>query len=118
MDIELYRNYCIQKKKATESFPFPSLPNVLVFKVAGKMFTATDATSFASISVRCDSKIIDELREKYPAITTHKYFSKKHWNLIFMNNSIPDKLLFKWIDDSYYLALAKLTKKMRAELNL
>jgi predicted DNA-binding protein (MmcQ/YjbR family) len=41
MDIETYRNFCISKKAVMESFPFPGLPNVLVFKVAGKMFTAT-----------------------------------------------------------------------------
>ena len=49
MNIESYRNYCISKKGATESFPFPKLPNILVFKVAGKMFTATDINTFASI---------------------------------------------------------------------
>ncbi len=118
LDIETYRNYCISKKGVTESFPFPGLPNVLVFKVAGKMFTATDAETFESISVQCNSDIIDELRAKYPAITKHKYFSERHWNLIAMDNSISDKLIFKWIDSSYDLAIAKLTKKLRAALEL
>jgi predicted DNA-binding protein (MmcQ/YjbR family) len=118
MDIELYRNYCISKKGVTESFPFPRLPNVLVFKVSGKMFTATDVTSFESVSVQCNPEIIDELREKYPAIKKHKYFSERHWNLIFMDNSISDKLILKWIDNSYNLSISKLTKKIRNELNL
>lgn len=118
MNIETYRNYCISKKGVTESFPFPSLPNVLVFKVADKMFTATDVTTFESISLQCNSEIIDELRAQYPAITKHKYFSVKHWNLVYMNNSISDKILLEWIDNSYELAIAKLSKKVRAELNL
>jgi len=118
MDIEKYRNYCISKKQATESFPFPSLPNVLVFKVAGKMFTATDVSTFGSVSVKCDPDLIDELRSKYPAFTNHTYFSNKHWGNILMDNSISDKKIFEWIDNSYDLTVAKLTKKVRADLKL
>lgn len=118
MDIETYRNYCISKKAVTESFPFPSLPDVLVFKVANKMFTATNVITFESISVQCNTDIIDELRAKYPAIAKHKYFSERHWNLIAMDYSIADKLILGWIDNSYDLAVAKLTKKIKAEFNL
>lgn len=118
MDIETYHNYCISKKGVTEGFPFSRLPNLLVFRVAGKMFTATDVTTFECISLQCNPELIDEIRAKYPAIKKHKYFSERHWNLIFMDNSIPDKLLFQWINNSYDLSVAKLTKKMRAELNL
>jgi predicted DNA-binding protein (MmcQ/YjbR family) len=118
MDIETYRNHCIAKKGVTESLPFPSLPNVLVFKVADKMFTATDITTFESISMQCETALIDELREKHAAITKHKYFSERHWNLVFMDNTIPDTLIFEWIDNSYNLAVAKLTKKKKTELGL
>lgn len=118
MDIEIYRHYCISKKGVTESFPFSRLPNLLVFKVAGKMFTATDITTFESISLKCNPELIDEVRAKYSAITKHKYFSERHWNLIFMDNTIPDKLLFQWIDDSYNVTVSKLTNKKRTELNL
>jgi hypothetical protein len=44
------------KKEVTEGFPFPNLPNLLLFKVAGKMFTATNADTFESIRVQCDKK--------------------------------------------------------------
>ncbi len=90
----------------------------MVFKVAGKMFTATDVTSFASVSVRCNSETIDELRAKHPALQKPSYFSDRHWSRIVMDNTISDKLIFKWIDDSYNLAIIKLTKKIRSELNL
>jgi predicted DNA-binding protein (MmcQ/YjbR family) len=118
MNIESYRNYSIQKKEVTEGFPFPSLPNILVYKVAGKMFTATDINTFASISICCNTNAIGDLREKYAAVQKHPYFSEKHWALVMMDNSISDKLLLKWIDESYDLAVQKLTKKLRAKLNL
>lgn len=76
MNIEEYRLYCIAKKGVTESFPFPKLQNVLVFKVLDKMFTATDIDTFRSISVKADSNTIDELRIKYNCLTTQPYMSK------------------------------------------
>ena len=82
------------------------------------MFTATDISTFASISVKCDPNEIDELRSRHPAFTDHTYFENKHWANILIDNSISDKQLFEWIDNSYNLTVAKLTKKVRAELNL
>jgi predicted DNA-binding protein (MmcQ/YjbR family) len=118
MNIETYRNYCIQKKEVTESFPFPKLPDILVFKVAGKMFTATDINTFESISVRCGPDKIDELRAKYPAFQKHTYFSDRHWTLILMDNTIPDKVILKWLDESYERAVKTLPKKQRLKLDL
>jgi len=42
MNIEEFRDYCLSKKGVTESIPFSKLPNVLVFKVHGKIFTGTE----------------------------------------------------------------------------
>ncbi|NQX98654.1 MAG: MmcQ/YjbR family DNA-binding protein, partial [Flavobacteriales bacterium] len=53
MNIEEYRSYCLSKKGVTEEIPFSKLPNVLVFKVVGKMFTGTDITTFSSFSIKC-----------------------------------------------------------------
>ena len=118
MDIENYRNYCLSKKQVTESFPFPSLPNVLVFKVADKMFSATDVNTFESFSIKHNPNTIEELRSKYEAVTNHTYFSNKHWSKLIMDKSIPDKILFQLIDVSYNLTVEKLTKKTRVELGL
>lgn len=52
MDIESYRLYCLSKKGVTESIPFSKLPNVLVFKVKGKLFTATNINTFDSFSIK------------------------------------------------------------------
>lgn len=118
MDIETFRDYCIGKKASTEGFPFKNLPNTLVFKVAGKMFAATDVNSFKSISIRCAASKIDELRATYPALQKPSYFSDRHWTKIIMDNSVSDKLIFQWIDSSYELALTKLTRKERTSLKM
>lgn len=118
MNIEEYREYCINKNGVTESFPFSNIPNILVFKVAGKMFTATDVSTFVSVSVKCDPNLVEELRATYDAVKVPGYMSKRHWNRIVMDNSIPDKVLYKWIDDSYNLVLSKLPKSVRGKLEL
>jgi len=81
------------------------------------MFTATDANTFASISVKCHPDNVEELRARYEAVKLPGYMSKKHWNRVVMDNSIPDALLYQWIDDSYNLVVTKLSAKERQKLN-
>ena len=115
MNIEAYRNYCISKKGVTEEFPFDD--KTLVFKVMGKMFTATDIDDFESINVKCDPELAVELREKYPGVLPGYHMNKKHWNTIAMDGSVPDDLTKKWIDHSYNLVVDKLPKMLKNELN-
>ena len=65
MNIELYREHCLSKKGVSESIPFPSLPDVLVFKVKGKMFTSAHIDQFDGFSFKCNPATIDNLRAKY-----------------------------------------------------
>ena len=118
MNIEAYRNYCISKKGVTESFPFPKLPHILVFKVVGKMFTATDVTSFKSISVKVNPDEIDELRARFSCLNTQAYMNKRHWNSVALDNSVEDRLIYQWIDTSYTLVIKNFTNKQKEEFNL
>ena len=114
MNIEAYRNYCLRKKSVTEEFPFDE--NTLVYKVKGKMFTATDVDQFKSINVKCDPEKAVQLREAYSSVLPGYHMNKKHWNTILMDGSIPDQLVYQWIDDSYKLVVAQLPKGEQASL--
>ncbi|TRX62656.1 MmcQ/YjbR family DNA-binding protein [Fulvivirga sp. M361] len=116
MNIEEYRSYCLSKKGVTESIPFSKLPDILVFKVKGKMFTATDLTTFDSFSIKCYPDTIEELRSEYPALQEPSYFSKKHWSRVVMDGTIPDSMLYDCLDTSYNLVVANLPKKVRLQL--
>lgn len=114
MNIEEFRDYCMKKKGATESFPFDE--TTLVFK-AVKMFALTDVESEFRINLKCDPERAITLREEYPDYIIPGYhMSKKHWNTIIMHGNVPEKLIFELIDHSYELIVASLTKKQRAEL--
>ena len=114
MHIETYRTYCLNKKGVTEEFPFDK--ETLVFKVAGKMFTATHVDTFESINVKCDPEEAILLREKYECVQPGYHMNKKHWNTILMDGSVNDQLIKKWIDDSYNLVLEKLPRKIKDKL--
>lgn len=116
MNIEEYRTYCLAKQGVSESTPFPKLPNILVFKVLNKMFTATDINTFASFSIKCVPETIDELRASYPSVHEPSYFSKKHWSNVVMDETIPDEVLCQWLDTSYDLVVANFSKKMKSVL--
>lgn len=114
-DIEKFRSYCISKKGVTEEFPFDA--DTLVFKVMGKMFaiTSLDQTEF-SINLKCDPEKAELLREQYPAVTPGYHMSKKHWNTVMVDGTIPLKTLLIMIDESYDLVVAGLPAKVRKAL--
>ena len=110
MNIEEFREYCLLKNDVTECFPFDNV--TLVFKVKGKMFalTSTDDEEF-SINLKCDPEIAIDLREHYPCVLPGYHMDKKHWNTVFVDGTVDDKLLKEWIDNSYELVLKKTKKK-------
>lgn len=114
MNIENFRTYCLIKKGVTEEFPFDE--ETLVLKVMGKMFALANVNDFSSINLKCDPENAVELREKYAAVQPGYHMSKKHWNTVLIDGSIPDKILRQWIDDSYQLVVAGLTKTQKTAL--
>lgn len=116
MNIEAFREYCLAKKGVTESLPFG--PDVLVFKVMGKMFALCALEKMpATANLKCDPERAIELREEYDGLITAGYhMSKKHWNTVELECNIPADLLLELIDHSYNLVLQGLTKKVQAEL--
>lgn len=115
MNIEDFRNYCIQKYGVTEEFPFDE--TTLVFKVKGKMFAAIDVDIFESVNLKCDPEEAIKLREKYEAVLPGYHMSKKHWNTILFDGSLSDQQIFHWLNHSYDLVVSNLPKKLREEVN-
>ena len=111
MNIEEFRIYCLGKKGVTEEFPFDR--NTLVFKVMGKMFALTDVNSFASVNLKCDPDKAVELRENYDYVRPGFHMNKTHWNTVDIDWQLEDDLFKSWIDHSYELVSASLTKKQK-----
>lgn len=115
MHEELIRDYCLTKKGISESFPFDD--TTLVFKVMGKMFALLSLDGDLSLNLKCNPEKALALREKYPGVLPGYHMNKANWNTIIVDGSISYKLITTWIDDSYNLVVATLSKKLQGELN-
>ncbi len=115
MNIEIMREYCLNKPSVTESFPFDEV--TLVFKVAGKMFALVNLDGNLSINLKCDPEKALELREHYPAVLPGYHMNKRLWNTIFLDGTLDNDLVKSWIDDSYDLVVEKLPKKERERIS-
>ncbi len=114
MNIENFRQRCLEKPGTTEETPFG--PDTLVFKVMGKVFALTDLNTFESVNLKCDPERAVELREEHEGITPGYHMSKVHWNTILTDGSVKDALIRELLDHSYSLVLASLPKKVQAVL--
>lgn len=116
MDIETCRAYCLQKRGATESFPFGT--DVLVFKVQGKMFALMSLSKVPHrISLKCDPEKAVDLRLEYEGLIEAAYhMNKRHWNSL-QYQSLPPVLVQALIDHSYKLVVQGLNRKQQQELN-
>lgn len=114
MNIEELREYCLLKKGVTECFPFDEV--TLVFKVGGKMFALTNLDGEPSVNLKCDPEKAIELREQYSSIVPGYHMNKTHWNTVYMDSNIPNKLLKELIDLSYNSIVESLPKAKRSNL--
>lgn len=112
MDLPDAVDHCLSKPAVEETTPFG--PDVLVYKVAGKMFALTDPSAFPPrMNLKCDPDRAVELREQYDAIIPGYHMNKKHWNTLTLDDSVPSKLIRELIDRSYELVVASLPKSKR-----
>jgi predicted DNA-binding protein (MmcQ/YjbR family) len=114
MDLAQFREYCLSKPGATEDTPFG--PDVLVFKVSGKMFALAAVDEVPpSVNLKCDPDLALDLRDRYEQITPGYHMNKKHWNTVQMDGGVPDTEVRQMIDHSYDL-VAKNLPKARAKI--
>ena len=112
MNIESLREYCLSKKNVEETLPFG--PEVLVYKVSGKIFLLLSLDDEPlQFNVKCDPELAIELREEHSCVLPGYHMNKKHWNTIVVDGSAPSNQLKEWIDHSYELVVNALPKKRK-----
>ena len=115
MNVEQIREYCLKKEGVTEEFPFDE--ETLVFKVIGKIFLLVSLDSLPlQFNVKCDPEVAIELRERYESVEPGYHMNKKHWNTVIIDGFVPDKIILKWIDNSYDLVVGGLKKADQKKL--
>jgi predicted DNA-binding protein (MmcQ/YjbR family) len=106
---------CTAKPGAAEDYPFGD--EVAVFKVAGRMFALVPLGEVpGSVSLKCDPDLAVGLRVRYAGVRPGYHLSKRHWNTVTLDGSVPDEDVLELIDHFYDLVVARLTKAQRDQL--
>jgi len=114
MNLEEIRDYCLAKNGTEESMPFGD--NVVVFKVAGKIYLLLPLNeSPIQFNVKCDPEMAIELRESFANVLPGYHMNKKHWNTVIVDGIVSSKVLKSWIDHSYDLIISSLPKAKRPQ---
>src|SRR5437773_11077145 len=109
MDLADFREYCLRKPDAIEETPFG--PDVLVFKIGGKMFALAALDEVPpTVNLKCDPDLALELRDRYEQVRPGYHMNKKHWNTVDIEAGIPDVEIRKMIDHSSELVAMELIK--------
>lgn len=109
--------HLLSRRGAVEVRPFdPDLP---VFKVGGRMFATTIPSRTPPwLVVKCDPFHSELLRETHAAVRGGPGYpmNKRHWITVILDGSVPDEEVRDWMDDSYVLVVASLSRRERAAL--
>jgi predicted DNA-binding protein (MmcQ/YjbR family) len=114
MDIETVRTHCLSFPHVTEEVLWG---NDLVFKIGGKMFAVIglDPASDHCLSFKCTVEKFAELIEQ-DGIVPAPYVARYHWVALERFNVLSEKELRALLREAYDLVLAKLPKKLKAQL--
>jgi predicted DNA-binding protein (MmcQ/YjbR family) len=87
------------------------------FKIGGKVFGVSSLRQAPlRVSLKCDPDLAVRLRAEHEAIQPGYRLSKRHWNTVSLDGSLPPELVISMIEDSYDLVLASLAAVARAAI--
>ena len=118
MKAETIRQYCLQKHKACETYPFGDVP--ICYKLNNRIFAQLypHADNF-KITLKCTASMGDFYRQLYPGIIVRGYHcppvQQPYWNTIYLED-FPEEELLNLIDLAYDTVLHSFSKKVQAEI--
>ena len=114
-EIEAIHKTLLGFPETTEETPFG--PEVLVYKVAGKMFATMSPDEFpVRMNLKCDPEKAVELRDGHSAILPGYHMNKKHWNTLVLDGTLPDTLVSELIEHSFDCVVRGLPARIRNRL--
>ncbi len=114
-DLEVLRTHLLHFPETSEETPFG--PEVLVYKVAGKMFATLSPDEVpVRMNLKCDPDRALELRDEHDAIEPGYHMNKRHWNTVRLDGSLPDAFVRELIEHSFDRVVAGMPKKDRNRL--
>lgn len=98
-------------------FSYPFGPEVLVYKVRGKMFALiSQGKKPASVTLKCAPDDAELLVAQFEAITPGYHMNKRHWITVNLSSDVAGTLLAGSATDSYNLVVSNLPQSERQAL--
>ena len=114
-DLDTIRTQLLSFPESTEETPFG--PEVLVYKVAGKMFATLSPDDVpVRMNLKCDPDRALELRDSHDAIAPGYHMNKRHWNTLRLDGSLSYSLVRELIAHSFDCVIAGFPKAKRLAL--
>ncbi|MBI5357548.1 MmcQ/YjbR family DNA-binding protein [Candidatus Saccharibacteria bacterium] len=106
MDHKSVEQYVLSMPNSRLEYPFGE--EVAVYKTgpgdSGKMFALiAEKSKPVRISLKCDPKLSEILREKYESVMPGYHLNKKHWNTIILSGQLDEDDVKGLIRHSYDL---------------
>lgn len=102
MDHETVEKYILSLPNARLDYPFGE--DVAVYKAGDKMFALiSEKKDPVNLSLKCDPRLAETLREKYVTVMPGYHLNKKHWNTILLTGELPWEEVQALIQHSYDL---------------
>jgi predicted DNA-binding protein (MmcQ/YjbR family) len=108
-------DWCRSRPGASEETPFG--PDVIVYKVGGKIFAICDDGAPPTVSLKCEPRFAEYLRDRYqgPVIPGY-HLNKRHWNTVSLDGRVPFNEVEEMLGHSYTVVLQSLSKAARETL--
>lgn len=104
VDHKTVEEYVLSMPNARLDYPFGK--EVAVYKVGDKMFALiAERSDPVRISLKCDPKLAQTLREKYESVMPGYHLNKKHWNTIVLSGQLEWTEVQDLIRHSYNLVV-------------
>ena len=110
----------LDAKPGAEAFPMGpprgALPNILIYKVMGKMFAILSIRGIENVILKCDPHLAEVLRDQYAGVGHRSHLDRRFWIAVTLDADVPAEEVERLAAHSYELVCAGLTRKQRAEL--
>jgi len=94
--------YILSMPHAKLDYPFGE--GVAVYKANDKMFALVqEGSDPIKLSLKCDPKLAQTLRERYESVMPGYHLNKKHWNTIILTGQLTWQEIQDLIRHSYIL---------------
>jgi len=118
MKLQKLKEYCINKWKACETYPFGEIP--ICYKLNGKVFAQIYPNpEDYKITLKCTADAGQFYRQVYPGAVVRGYHcppvQQPYWNTVFLDK-IPEEEILNMIDQAYDTVLQSFSKKVQKQI--